>query len=626
MTTIRLFTPAAFIGSLLLLAVFGCGLFFAGYQDIIYAPATLCLLAFALLAVLPECWRTLLVPASPFALAVFAFWVYITLSLTWTTIPYASLVTYLIALTLPLTFFSLLLAKDRTAWMALGGATLLMGMLVLAGWAVIQATFLSEQYYRAHHPLPNPNNLGALLNLGFFTILPAALTRGKAGSLPYMALAAAGVFFAGMLATESRGALFACLVALPVMLTILRPGWRRTIMVLVTLAALFAGMQAATGGGMVNRIAHIAAEGSGEDTLKPRIALWDAALGMVKEQPLTGLGLGTFYLQYPAHRPPLTDNSAGSWVHNDPLQFAVEMGVAAPLLFYLILILALIRTGRALRATTDGTLRAFIAAPFCALLTLAIDAHVSFPLYLIPIMLCAGVLLAVWHEATRRAREEVDHAVHFHGWQQSFIGIAAIAIAALLALMAGSSATGAWYLQKARATLKTGNIENFIVLAEKADRWGPPSFIDPQVQLAGLYVDMLVLPPSLIATGEQSELRTAALHLLAQAESMNPAWAEINFKRGRLFAVTGVYGLTPGGESQAQEQYEIAIHKNPMHYRAREELAKILAAQGQPAAAFDILSAGLEYPMPAAINESYIPLMRQLQALAEVQKKYRKTP
>ncbi|MBU0800940.1 MAG: hypothetical protein KKA05_08030, partial [Alphaproteobacteria bacterium] len=114
-----------------------------------------------------------------------------------------------------------------------------------------------------------------------------------------------------------------------------------------------------------------------------------------------------------------------------------------------------------------------------------------------------------------------------------------------------------------------------------------------------------------------------ALLLLDNAETMNPAWSEINFKRGRLYAVTGAYNLTPDGEKLAQEQYQIAIRKNPMHYRAREELAKILVAQGQPAAAFDILAAGLEYPMPAAINENYLPLMRQLQGLAAVQKKYR---
>lgn len=625
MTAAPLFTPAAFFGAMALLAAFGCGLYFRGYQDIIFAPATFALLAFALLAVLPGFRHGFKLPSSPVVWATAAFWLFITLSIAWSTVPFASIVTYLIALALPVTFFSLLLARDRPAWLALCGAMLMMGLLVLAGWAVVQSTVLADRFYRAHDPLPNPNSLGALLNLGLFAMIPAFMMRGKFDIMAGLALAAIAVLFAGVLATESRGALFAAVIALPLLIAMLGAGWRRAALLLGLLAVVYGGMHLATGGEMTRRIAEMNVPGGDENTFPSRRAIWASAAEMVAERPLAGTGLGTFYLYYPAHRKPLVDNSAGNWAHNDPLQFAVEMGVLAPLLFYTVLLAALARTGRALPRTRRGSWeRAAVAAPFCALLTFAIDAHVSFPFYLIPITLCAGLLMAVWYDATEKALDDAPAPVIAPGWRRPAGVALTLAFAALVAVMAAGSAAGMHYLQKARAAMATGDVENFIILANKAQSLAPPSFIDPQVMIAGLYIDMLIPPAGLMTTGEQSQVRTDALHMLAEAESVNPAWAEINYKRGRLYEVTGVYGLTPDGAKLAEAEYRTAIAKNPQHFRAREALAKLLAARGLPGDGFDVLSQGMQYPLPLAARTTYIPLMQNLAGLANIQRGFRK--
>lgn len=618
-----LFTPAAFLGAMALLAAFGCGLYFGGYQDIIFAPAIFALLGFSLLAVLPNCWRGFKMPASPVVFATAAFWLFVTLSLSWSTVPFSSIVTYLIAIALPVTFFSLILARDRMAWLSLCGGMLMMGLLVAAGWAVVQSVVLPDQFYRAHDPLPNPNSLGALLNLGLLAMIPAFMSRRETDINSWLALAAAGLLFAGVLATESRAALFAGLIAMPLLIAMLGTGWRRAALLVGMLLAVYGAMHFATGGEMTRRIVQMNDASTGEETFSSRRAIWSSAVEMVAERPLTGTGLGTFYLYYPAHRKPLVDNSAGSWVHNDPLQFAVEMGVVAPILFYLVLLAALARTCRALPRTRRGTWeRAAIAAPFCAVLTFAIDAHVSFPFYIIPITICAGVLMAVWYDATAKALDEDPAPVTPAGWQRPAMAVGILSVAALIAIMAASSAAGMYYLQRARDAMAKADVENFILLADKATRLGPPSFIDPHVMVAGLYIDSLVPPAGVLNAEEQSRARTDALQLLDEAATVNPAWAEIDYKRGKLFAVTGAYGLTPDGPARAAEQYRIAIAKNPMHYRAREELAKILVSQGQPAAAFDILQAGMQYPMPAAITVSYLPLMRRLAPLAATQKDF----
>jgi O-antigen ligase len=624
MTARPLFTPTAFLGALCLLAAFGCGMFFGGYQDVIYAPAIIALLAFSLLAVLPGCWRGLVMPSSPFALAVFAFWLYVTLSLLWSTVPFSSLVTYLIALVMPLTFFSLMMTQDRMAWLSFCGAMLLMAILAAAVWAVAQVLVLG--YGRAHDPLPNANSLAALLNLGLFAFLPFVLNRPRLDALALAAGGAAALCFAGIVATESRSALAAAAVALPLLCGMMRPDWRRVALLLAVFAVIFGGMQAATKGSMVKRLTHITGEHNPENTLDARFALWGSAWDMALEKPLGGTGLGTFYLYYPAHRKPLADNSAGSWVHNDPLQFAVEMGFLAPLLFYAILGLALRRTVAALRrAPGQSWLRAAIAGPFCALATMAIHMHVSFLMYLIPITLTAGVLAGVWYEATRiaLAGRAPDRVVHFTGLQKPFMAAMCVAIALMLAGMAASSAAGMYYLQQARAAMARADIEQFIILTDKAERFAPASFIDPQVQMAGLNIDLLTPPAGLLLPYEQQNVLAQTEQMLDGAERMNPAWAEIDFKRGRLYAVTGAYGLVPDGADRAENAWRKAVAKNPMHYRAREELARALVKRGAAAEAYDILSAGLEYPLPDAIRTSYVPLMRQLQGIAAVQKKYR---
>lgn len=630
---------APLCGAALLLVSLLCGLFFSGLQSILYAPAIIALLAFALLAILPGCWGSLRVPSSPFALAVLAFWFYVTLSLSWSTVPFSSLVTYLVACVLPLSFFALLLAQDRLLWLRCCAVAVLGAGMMLAGWAVIQGLFLQEVYYRAHHPLQNPNNLGELLALGFFAILPLYLlppprdkTR-RSGLNNFIGLAGAGLFFAGMLATESRTALFATLLALPLLLFLMRAEGRRIVILLAVLAGLSGVMHIARDGRLLHRVTNITTAGSGEDTFKQRRALWTAALAIARDHGPKGTGLGTFYLYYPSYRQPLADDSAGSWVHNDPLQFAAEMGWPAPALFYLILILAVARTARALpHAPPRSRQRAAIAAPFCALLTLGVAAHTDFPFYIMPVTLCAGLLLAVWYDATARAlalapaaaRQMTDRTVRFHGWQQSFAGIMTIAVAAMLALMAASSAAGTHYVIAAQKELRQGHYGQFMNFLNKADQYGPASFIDPAVHNAGLFIDTLIPPAGLLSPHEQAAIKEQALALLAHAERFNPAWAEINYKRGRLYEVTGAYGLTPDGADKAAAEYRIAIGKNPLHYRARETLAQLLSAAGDPAAAFDILAAGLEYPLPAAIDETYLPLMRALQGQPAVQNRYRK--
>ena len=136
--------------------------------------------------------------------------------------------------------------------------------------------------------------------------------------------------------------------------------------------------------------------GGAQPLLWDRPALWTGAIEIAKNHFWTGTGIGTFYLYYPEVR----GNdlySAGRTAHSDPLQFWAEMGIFAPVLFYVIGGVALVLTVRALGRLPRGDLRrVHIVVPFCALGAFAAQAHVNFPFNSPPLLMMAGLLTGYW--------------------------------------------------------------------------------------------------------------------------------------------------------------------------------------------------------------------------------------
>ncbi len=613
--------PSIIIGTLSLLGAFGLSLFFEGYQDIIYAPATLLLLVPACLIILPSFWTGAQIPASATALLMFLFWLYVTFSLSWSSVPFSSLITYLVFISLPLVFFTLLMGRNRETWLKTGTTALMLALGILSGWAILQSTvFLQEFGSRAHHPLPNPNNLAGLLNLGLLPAMAWFLFPGKKKSLHYAALALTLILFTGLLATQSRGGLISFLIAAPLLFmslqTTIKQNWKSFVLLLVLTGSLFSFMQTTTTAPLSDRMAELSTPLE-DTTITSRIALWKATGAMVQDHPWLGTGFGTFYLYYPAYRPPLIDNSAGYWVHMDPLQFWAEMGIAAPLLFYALLIAVLLRTFRSLRATEpDSPLRPAIMGLFCGLLALLLHTHVTFHLYVMPILIVCGVWLAAWYALTAKALKDQTTSfltASLENWQKPFMAVVTVSIIGLIALMTISSSVGRYYLMEAKNNIGQAGIESFMTNIQKADKWAPGSFIDPEVHLAGLYIDILTAPGGLLNQEEQDDLFQQTLALLDGAESMNPAWAEIDHKRAKLYAVTG-------DKAQAATYWQRAIAKNSRHFRAREELANIYVSNGNPAMAYDILEEGLQYPHPANVQQTYTAILKNIEDIAMIQK------
>jgi tetratricopeptide (TPR) repeat protein len=117
--------------------------------------------------------------------------------------------------------------------------------------------------------------------------------------------------------------------------------------------------------------------------LQGRLFLWRAALHLVSEEPLTGVGLGGYPAAYGRAAAALVDGDADAFVplssvdfaHNDILQYAAEAGVVSAVLFVLVTASALVHAYR----RNDPLARAAGAAVSVVFVNGLVDAPMRVP-------------------------------------------------------------------------------------------------------------------------------------------------------------------------------------------------------------------------------------------------------
>jgi O-antigen ligase len=219
---------------------------------------------------------------------------------------------------------------------------------------------------------PNPFAvyLVTLMVLAAGLLLAMTTQRTRLSKLPAMLIAAAfTVMLLAVLASLSRGALLALVAGLALMVFVYRP---RTLIAAPFVAAAAAGVWVLGGSGLLpevlaNRIASIfdslALLDPRDVTLTAanfavvqRMAIWEAAAGMWRDNPLLGVGAGNFDPAYPAYALPHWPQAPGH-AHNYYLNALAETGVVG-LLAYLALLAALLcgawRAAAAARLPADG--------------------------------------------------------------------------------------------------------------------------------------------------------------------------------------------------------------------------------------------------------------------------------
>lgn len=204
-------------------------------------------------------------------------------------------------------------------------------------------------------PLLDPNNAALVINAAFIPCLYQALRKPKWGFLCV-------IFVAAMVATASKaGAVVGALMAAVLV-------WEK-----FGLSAT-PGLLGAIGAGLLIFHAPLLA------SLRDRLPIWKASLPLLTIHPLTGLGLGTFSYYYRQLR--TETYTSGIYAHNDILQFAVEMGIPAAVLFCGLTIAMLLKTSR----------KNIVSA--CVFMAVFLQSMVEFQFYLPSISILAGLALA----------------------------------------------------------------------------------------------------------------------------------------------------------------------------------------------------------------------------------------
>ncbi|MBU0858546.1 MAG: O-antigen ligase family protein, partial [Alphaproteobacteria bacterium] len=390
----------------LLAAGFAMSSFFTGTDTLWFAPPLVCIYMMAALVFAPGFRDGWAIPKTATVGLAVMFGLYVAVSAFWSTAPYISILFAFVLTALPVLFVVLICAPDRGFSVRGHMAALFVVLCGLAVWALIQFFFLYEIHGpRIHHPMLSPNNLAALFMIGLFTALGLLVRAEKTGAV----LGAYGLVFLMLMAlvvTQSRGGMIFSTVALAVFVLTLRryPGlrWRKVGAVAGTAAFCLYTVNFFSKGYLAGNLSGLAVA-TQIHSMTDRLSLYESSLAILRDHFWGGIGLGTFYFTYPAYRKPI-DFSDGYFAHMDPLQYGLEMGIIAPVLFYGVLIAVLWRTIRAVwRLPRESGLRVEIMAAFCAMLAVLIHTHIDFHLYILVSLIAMAVPLAWWYVATEEA-------------------------------------------------------------------------------------------------------------------------------------------------------------------------------------------------------------------------------
>lgn len=544
------------------------------------------------------------IPQSYTLLFVLMFWGLVGLSISWSEIPYISLMGFCFFSVLPLTFLTLVLRRDHTAmvWMGYGLAGI---MVLLSVWAMVQFFFLNDLFEgRAHHPLADPNALGALFNLALFPAIGWMLgTKDKTQGR--IALALSALLIGGLMCTGSRGAFLSCLVTLIVFLWLNRSVLQAHKKCLLLLGVIGLGFFALSATGdrphenMIQRVGETlttSVPAMMADVSSNRLDIWAGAMNLLKDHLWMGTGFATFYLYYPEYRLP-QDEVGATMAHADPLQYWIELGVLGPALFYAVLIAVFCRFRRFLkhRTPSDNASSLVAVSSFCALMAVIGHTHISFNLYNLSLLFGVGFMLAVWFLATALPRDAMPRHFGFPATLSASVrGALTVLPLAMILYVFTAYTISESLVNKARDQIFAGDLFNFGETLNIAHKIGFHGNYRAYLLAANVPMGILQGSAKELDIAKQEELYVQTLSFLNRAKAMNPRSASATYYLGRVQQLVPPE-IIPAGTASPKSYFEAALRLDPLHLGARGGLAQIYQTQGDQQQLYTVLKAGLPY-------------------------------
>lgn len=515
----------------------------------------------------------------PVLLGLTALWAVWTMSAAHSAVPFNSKVTLIVMSTLPLSYIVWRCAAFSTrALLKMAGIVLLSGI-VFSAIGIMQVTDILPNprwEWRAYYPFLDPNLLGVFLSMIILPLVTATLSREIARPVRICLVVALLILTSGLIATQSRSAFLSTGVGLIMILLLQRNhiAWtKKSLGLLAALLASSAGFLVYTK--FFERFVLLFQSGGDKDFMS-RLYLWKTSLEMSIVHPLIGYGFGTFNTYYPQVREPDFDNSAGWWVHMDPLQWAVESGWSAPLIFYAICAYIVWSVWRKAR---DGELHVLQAGAAAALGSLFLNAHSAYPLHVVPFMIMAtGMIAAIVHNPGPASSRKITLAGAIP-LLTTFLLFWAILIQLVGTL---------YYWQSVNTARASGNASLYWQKLDLCLKRGDPEFAYCR----------LILLESLFAGNIQGTEET--LQLIQESRRGNNMLPHPDY-------FLGLYHLQRNDFKEAEKYLSIALEKDPLYWIGRKALIETLERDGSYDAALSTLLLGQRYPYP----KSDIPYINQ---------------
>ncbi|MDY6862668.1 MAG: O-antigen ligase family protein [Thermodesulfobacteriota bacterium] len=193
-------------------------------------------------------------------------------------------------------------------------------------WKVfLSSTYVNRNHFAGYLELCLPLSIGMV---GYFK------DRGKRGILIYGII----LMVISLILTLSRGGWIAAGTALFFMAFLAwkkgilsKKVWTLSVITLIITFVFILGLNP-----LIERISTFGDLVKEPLTFEKRVIVWKGTMGIIKDNPFLGSGIGTFSYAFPCYRPPGIINKF-QWAHNDFLHFTSEMGILfLPLMFWLI--------------------------------------------------------------------------------------------------------------------------------------------------------------------------------------------------------------------------------------------------------------------------------------------------
>jgi len=578
---------------------FLCSPFFVNAWELGFMGAAIALISlWAVLSLSCASVKGIVVPQSWVLRIMGAFWLLAFLSILRSDVINISFMAFCFFSVMPLSFLVFATTGKSEHYKLIAS---LMGIVFagMAVWALVQFFVLNEYFDgRARHPLMNPNSLAALFSLPFFCglglVLGAQKDCHKIGAVIFTAL-----IFAGIMATGSRGALFAMLPMVIMLMIFAREAvikqWKFLLILLVLCAGVF--LLSEFGGreheNLINRVADTISLKE-KDITNNRVALWLATIDMIKVHGLLGTGIGTYFLYFPEFRLP-TDASGAYFAHSDPLQFWAELGFLGPILFYAFIFAVIGRTVIAVKSCHTLHQKILILSPFFALGACVLHTHVTFNFSNFSILLTVAFLLSVWFWATQEVSKTKTKTVSFPNTLHPAVRNTALSLPFLfIVIFFTGYILSEHYTNKARENLIAGQLEDFSHEVMLANKLSFDSNYRSYLLAVTVPMSLLEDKSGKLSPEARKEIFDQAVGYLQHVLSINPRSASAFYYLAKIQQLV-VNDFVDQNLKTSQEYYREALKLDPLHIGSRIELSKMYEQQGELNRAIDLIEQGAKY-------------------------------